>query len=269
MTLTSPAVHRSRAPFPRIVTQQFRSDLRCFWRNTQSRFFTVALPVLLLLIFGVVFRNTTAHVPGGLINESIYYVPAIITFGLIAATFSNLMVTVVQNREVGIYKRRRATPVPASAVIIGRVLVAVMTALAITGLLLAIGWATFGASIPGRTAPAFVLTVIVGAVVFCCLGFGVATFVSNADAAQPVVQAIVFPLCFISGVFVAGTLPNWLVDIAKVFPVRALHDALLAAYNPHISGSGLRWGDLAVLAAWGAAALVIAIRRFSWLPSGD
>jgi len=267
MTVTDPAIQRSRAPFMPLIAQQFRSDLRCVWRNTQSRFFTLALPVLLLMIFGVIFNNTTAHVPGGLINESIYYVPAIITFGLISATFSNLAVSVVQNREVGIYKRRRATPVPASAVIIGRALVSVLTALAITAVLLAIGWVGFGASIPGRTAPAFVLTVIVGAVAFCCLGFALSTVVNNADAAQPVVQAIVFPLCFISGVFVAGPLPQWLVDIAKVFPVRALHDALLAAYNPHASGSGLRLTDLVVLIAWGAAGLIVAVRRFSWLPS--
>jgi hypothetical protein len=56
------------------------------------------------------------------------------------------------------------------------------------------------------------------------------------------------------------------IDAGKTFPVHALADALLAAYNPHTTGSGLRWGDLAVLAAWGAAGLIIAVRRFSWLP---
>jgi len=267
MTVTDPAIQRSRAPLPRIIRSQFRSDLRCFWRNTQSRFFTFALPVLLLMIFGLVFRDTSARVPGGHINESIYYVPAIIAFGLISATFSNLTATIVQNREVGIYKRRRATPVPASALITGRALVAVLTALVTTALLLAIGWAAFGATLPSRTAAAFVLTVIVGAVAFSCLGFALASVISNADAAQPVVLAIVFPLCFISGVFVAGTLPTWLIDISRIFPVRPLHDALLAAYNPHASGSGLRWGDLAALVAWGAAGLIIAVRRFNWLPS--
>lgn len=44
-------------------------------------------------------------------------------------------------------------------------------------------------------------------------------------------------------------LPAWLADSGKVFPVEPLVAALLAAYNPHTTGSGLRWGDLAVLAA--------------------
>jgi len=84
------------------------------------------------------------------------------------------------------------------------------------------------------------------------------------------VLAIVLPLCFLSGVFIPILeLPRWLIDVGKIFPVHALADALLAAYNPHTAGPGLRWGDLAVLAAWGAAGLIYAMRRFSWLPRAD
>jgi len=259
----------TRRPLPGLTAHEFGSDLRCFRRNVQSVFFTLALPVLFLVILASIFRNATVKVPGGVMKESVYYVPAIIAFGLIAAAFSNLTVTVVRNRESGIYKRRRATPLPASAVIAGRALVAILTALAITALLLGIGWAAYGASIPGHTAPAFVVDVVVGAAVFCCLGFAVASLIPTVDAAQPVVQAIVLPLSFISGVFIATSeLPGWLADIGKVFPVEPLVAALLAAYNPHTTGSGFRWGDLAVLAIWGAAGLVIAVRRFNWLPRG-
>ncbi len=260
---------RTRRRLPSLVGHEFGSDLRCFRRNIQSVFFTLILPVLFLVIFASIFRNATVKVPGGTMKESVYYVPAIITFGLIAAAFSNLTVTVVRNREAGIYKRRRATPLPASAVIAARALVGVLTALAITAVLLAVGWAAYAANIPSRTAPAFVLDIVVGAAAFCCLGFAVASLVSNVDAAQPVVQAIVLPLSFISGVFIATSeLPGWLAGIGKVFPVEHLAAALLAAYNPHTTGSGLCWGDLGVLAAWGAAGLIIAIRRFRWLPRG-
>ena len=259
-----------RHQLPHLVAHQFGADLRCFWRNTQSRFFTLLLPVLFLLIFASVFRNADVAVPGGRINESVYYVPGIIAFGVISAAFSNVAVSVVRAREAGIYKRRRATPLPASAVIAGRALVGVLTALALAIVLLAIGWAVYGASIPGRTMPALVLDIIVGAVAFCCLGFAVAALISNVNAAQPVTLAIVLPLCFISGIFIpAGELPNWLVNIGAVFPVRPFAAALLAAYNPHTTGSGLRWGDLAVLAAWGVAGLVFAMLRFRWLPRGD
>jgi len=93
--------------------------------------------------------------------------------------------------------------------------------------------------------------------------------IKQADGAQPAVLITMLPLCFISGVFIPILeLPRWLIDIAKVFPVHALADLLLAAYNPHTSGLGLNWADFGVLLGWGAAGLLIAIRRFSWLPQG-
>lgn len=215
------------------------------------------------------FRNANVKVPGGRLGEAVYYVPGIIAYGIIAAAFSNPIVTVVRIRESGTYKRQRATPLPASAVIMGRALIGVLTGLALAAVLLAIGWAVYGASIPGRTAPALVLDIIVGALAFCCLGFAVATMITSVDAAQPVTLAIVLPLSFISGIFIpAGELPHWLINIGAVFPVRPLASSLLAAYNPHTTGSGLNWGDLAVLAAWGAGGLIIAMRRFRWLPHG-
>jgi ABC-2 type transport system permease protein len=259
----------TRHQLPLLAGHQFHADLRCFLRNTQNVFFTLLLPVLFLVIFASIFRNATVKVPGGSIKESVYYVPGIIAYGLIAAAFSNLAASVVRNREAGIYKRRRATPLPASAVIAARAAVAVLTALAMTVVLLVIGWAAYGASIPRHTAPAFVLDIIVGAVVFCCLGFALATLISNVDAVQPVVWAIVLPLCFISGIFIPiSALPAWLARIGYVFPVHPLAAALLEAYNPHTTGSGLNWGYLAILAAWGVAGLIIAVRRFSWFPHG-
>ena len=251
----------------RLALHQFRADLRCFLRNIQSVFFTFVLPVLFLVILASIFRDATVKVPGGSLKESVYYVPGIIAFGLIAAAFSNLALSVVRARESGVYKRRRATPLPAAAIIIARALIAMLTALAITGVLLGVGWAAYGASLPARTAPAFFLDVIVGAAVFCCLGFAIASLIGSVDAAQPVIQAVVLPLSFISGVFVATSeLPGWLAGIGKVFPVRPLADALLVAYNPHTAGSGLCPADLLVLTVWGVVALIIAVRRFSWLP---
>ncbi len=267
MTVTTSTLELHRSSFIGLVTHQFRAELRCFSRNKESVFWTLALPDMFLAIYGSVFQHQNVAVPGGRIDEPVYYVPGIITYGLIAATFSNIVVSVVRYREAGIYKRRRATPVPASAVIAARSLVAGLSALAVTAVLFAIGWAAFGAHISSRTGPAFVLDIVVGATVFCCLGFAVASVVKNVDAALPIVLAITLPLCFISGVFIpALELPHWLIDFGKVFPVHALSDALLGAYNPHAVGSGLNWADLAILAAWGVAGLVIATRRFSWLP---
>jgi ABC-2 type transport system permease protein len=253
----------------RLSLHQFRYDLAGFARNRQSRFFTLLLPILFLVIFASVFSGT-AHrvtVEGGTIPASVSYVPGIITLGIIAAAFVNLVISVTAQRETGVLKRRRSTPVPASAIIAGRSLTACVTALVITSVLLAIGWIFYHASVPARTAPALALTVIVGTISFCCMGFALASVIRNQDAAQPITQAVMLPLYFISGVFIAvSVLPHWLVDVAAFFPVRHLASALLVAYNPHTTGAGFAVGDLLIVAAWGVGGLAVALWRFSWVP---
>ena len=90
----------------------FGYDLRAFARNRQSQFFTVALPVLFLVIFASVFGGSgnTTQVAGGQIRMSVYYVPGIIALGIIAACFGNLVASVTAQRERGVLKRRRTTP---------------------------------------------------------------------------------------------------------------------------------------------------------------
>jgi ABC-2 type transport system permease protein len=78
----------------------FGYDLRAFTRNRQSRFFTLALPVLFLVIFASVFGGgNTTPVAGGPISTSAYYVPGIIALGVIAACFANLAASVTAQRE--------------------------------------------------------------------------------------------------------------------------------------------------------------------------
>jgi ABC-2 type transport system permease protein len=269
--MTATARDDAGRPTAAVALHLFRYDLRALLRNQQARFSTLALPVIFLVILASVFGRggNTVRVPGGRISTSVSYVPGIITLGIIAAAFVNLIISVTAQRESGVLKRRRATPVSAVAVIAGRALTAVVVALAITVVLVVIGWAAYGAHVPGRTAPALALTVVLGALAFCCLGYALASLIENQDAAQPVTQALMLPLYFISGVFISvSILPHWLVDVADVFPVRHLAAALLAAYNPHTSGSAFAGTDLLILAAWGVGGLLLALRRFSWLPQG-
>jgi ABC-2 type transport system permease protein len=266
-TVAAPSQRATRGGTLSLVGHQLRYELLMFWRNRQSRFFTIALPVIFLLIFASIWHGDTVTVAGGNIDESVYYVPGIITLGIVSAAFNNLVISVAASRESGIFKRRRATPIPAAVLIAARALSAMAVALVMTVILLLIGWAAYGADVPARTAPGLVLAVLVGAAAFCCLGFALASVITNADSAQPLTQAIILPLYFISGVFIPlSTMPHWLTDIASYFPVRHLAESLLTAYNPYTTGNGIAWTDLGVVAAWGVIGLLVALRRFSWLP---
>jgi ABC-2 type transport system permease protein len=92
--------------------------------------------------------------------------------------------------------------------------------------------------------------------------------IGSADAAQPMVQAVMLPLYFISGIFIPNVnLPPWLRDVARFFPVEHLAAGLRHSFDPATQGSGIVWRELGILALWGAVGLVVALTRFSWTPA--
>jgi len=251
----------------RLVAHQLRYDLLAVWRDPQSRFFTIVLPLIFLVLLTSVFGHGTLHVHGHAIKESTYYVPAIATLGIIATSFVNLVITVTAQRESGVLKRRRSSPVPAWVLIASRALTSVVLASAIVAVIVTIGRIVYGVQLPGSTLPAFALALIVGAAVFCCLSVAAASFIRNEDSAQPIVQAIILPLYFISGVLVPrDRLSSTLREIASVFPVSHLDNALFKAFDPATTGPGIAGSDLLILAIWGVGGLLIALRRFKWSP---
>ena len=248
-----------------LVLHQARFDLRGFLRNRQARFFTLALPLLFLVIFTGVFGNDIVG-PGNT-KASAYYVPGISAMAVIAASFINLVISITVLREEGILKRRRATPVPAWVLIAGRTLMAIAVSATSVVILLLVGRFAYGVHLPAGNIPGFAITAVVGSITFCVLGYAFSTAISNEDAAQPMVQAVMLPLYFISGIFIAPTqLPSWLRNVAKVFPVQHLANGLQHAFHPAAAGIGIDWSDIGVLALWGAIGLAVAVMRFSWLP---
>jgi ABC-2 type transport system permease protein len=158
--------------------------------------------------------------------------------------------------------------VPAWVLIGGRAAVSVVVALVVVALIIVLGRVLFGVPVPTSTLPGVILASVVGAFTFCALAFAVSALISSADAAQPILQAVVLPLYFISGVFIPdANNPSWLRHIANIFPVRHLAQAELRAFDPNASAPGIAWGHLAVLAVWGVGGLIVAVRRFRWSPS--
>jgi ABC-2 type transport system permease protein len=252
-----------------LVVHQTRFDLLSFARNREARFFTMVLPLIFLVIFAAVFGNHTVTVRGHEVKQTTYYVPNLMALAITSAALQSLVIAVVTQRERGILKRRRATPVPARVLIAGRALTSVVIVFANFVVLALVGRVFYGVGLPGRTLPAAILTLAVGGASLCCLGYAFSTFVKSEDGAGPALQAVVLPLYFISGVFVPDdTIPDWLLHVADVFPIRHLAQALLEAYDPATTGSGLAAGHLLVVAAWGVAGLVVAARRFRWTPQG-
>jgi ABC-2 type transport system permease protein len=251
-----------------LLLHQLRYDQKAFWRNPAAVFFTVMFPVVLLLIFATVFSGKTIEVDGG-IEITAYYVPAIITLAVISATMQSLAMSLVIAREDGRLKRGRGTPMPAWVFIAGRVGNSAVVALLMLALLALIGRVLYGVAIPWGQMPQIVVTLLIGASAFCCLGIALTAAIPSQDAAAPIVNALLLPLYFLSGVFIPDDqLPSGVIHFADIFPIRHFFEAFFDVYDPGSGGAGLQWDNLAIVAIWGVAGLLLAIRFFRWVPRG-
>jgi len=120
-------------------------------------------------------------------------------------------------------------------------------------------------------AAAAIFTTVVGTAALCGVAYAAATFIRSIDAAAPLVMLIMFTLNAVSGIYIPENLfPAWLRDIAQVLPIRPLAEAMQAAFAPQANGGRyFAWGDMLIVAAWGVAGALYAVRRFRWTPSQD
>lgn len=249
----------------RLVLHQFRYDQKVFWRNPASVFFTVMLPLIFLFIFATIFGNDEVADRG--VNTTTYYVPAIISLAVISATMQSLAINLTQDRERGLLKRVRGTPLPTQVFVSGRVGNSLVVSVLMVVLVAVIGRLVYGVSIPTETLPAILVTLAVGAASFCCLGFALTAAIPSEAAAPAISNAVVLPLYFVSGIFIPdGEIPAGVLSFADLFPIRHFFEAFFVAWDPNTTGAGFSPGDLAIVAAWGVAGLVVALLAFRWEP---
>lgn len=260
-----PANARPRRSTLTLAARQVGYEHRSFWRNRSRAFFSFVMPVLLLVIFGSLSKGQHITERGD-IAFTTFFVPGILAYGIITSTFSNLAASLALLRDRGVLKRMRGTPLPPRVYLAGRVGSSTLAMVELVAVVLAVGWAAFGAHVRWSTLPGLAVGLVLGMVCFTALGVAATAIIPNADAAQPVTTALVLPLTFVSGVFlVPERAPGWLSHVAAVFPVKALADALQFAYDPRTRGAGLNGRDLAVLGLWALAGTVLT-RFFRWDP---
>ncbi len=251
-----------------LVVHQVRYDLLTSLRNPRARFFTFFFPILLLVVFTGVFGHGHTVVDGVRVDLSRFYVPGILAMSIVVASYANLVISISALRETGVLKRRRATPVPPALLIAGQAITTVVVVAIMGTLLLLIAKLLYGVDISAAGLAAMAVTAVVGTLAFACIGYAVSGLIGSPEAAQPIVQATMLPLWFISGVFIpTATLSATLRSVGSLFPVEHVADGLhLASVHTSFS-SAVSASDLLALAAWGAAAAIFCAWRFSWLPS--
>lgn len=91
-------------------------EIKQFTRQRESVVFTLLFPLILLAIFGSVFKDTIA--PG--VTFSQYFVAGMVASGLVNSGFQQLAITIPMERDYGSLKRLRGTPMPVASYFIGK-----------------------------------------------------------------------------------------------------------------------------------------------------
>ena len=244
------------------VTRTYRYDQRTFWRMPQAAFFTVLMPVMMLVIFSAL--NGDEKVDELQVAAARYLLVGMVAFTLVGAAYGSLAGRITWRREMGIYQRLRTTPVPAWALVAGQVASAVTMVMLTLAVLMTISAVFFDVAMPTNWA-LFVAVVALGTACCAAIGAAVSTFITSVESADPVIFATMLPLTFISGVFDYIPDDSMISRVAGVFPVRHIVLATMDAFGLPEHGSITR--HFAVMAAWMVVGLLVAVRRFRWAPS--
>jgi ABC-2 type transport system permease protein len=245
----------------RLYLHELQTQQRLFWRTRELAFFTFLLPILFLLLLGSVYGDE--QIEG--VKGSSYLLAGMLGYGVAATTFAGLSISLVVDREQGILKRLRATPLPARTLISALISSHLVAYALEAAVLVVLARVVFGAPLPRRVF-SLVLLVVLGALAFAALGLAVTTFVRSAQGSSAVVNAIYLPMAFISGSFFSvDSFPRFIEVIAQVLPltyfIELARDVII-----HDRAIWDRPGAVAVVAAWGILGALVAMRHFRWEP---
>jgi ABC-2 type transport system permease protein len=249
-----------------LLWRQVRAQNKLFLRNPFAAFFSLAFPLMFLLLFGSL--NGSARIEElGNIRYIQFLAPGMLAFAVISTCYTGLATGVAINRDEGVLKRVRGTPLPPWIYISSRILSSVWFSVVSAVVMVVAAVALFHLQVVGRMLSAAVVTLMLGAACFCALGMAVAAVIPNGEAAPVVANFTFFPIAFVSDLFFPTEgAPAWVGAVGSVFPVKHFAKAMGTTFNPLVAGSGFRWGHLAVLVVWTAVAVFVAVRFFQWEP---
>lgn len=235
----------------RVVT---RRNLRHFTRQPRLLVFSTIQPVMFVLLFAYVFGGAlSGDLPDG-VDYLAFLLPGIFVQSTLFRT-TQTAVGLAEDLERGVVDRFRSMPMSRSAVLVGRTLADLVRSLAVIVLMVVVGYA-IGFRFTQGVAAAVGSMLVVGlfGFAFSWIFVYVGLRVPGAEAAQSAGFVFVFPLAFVSSVFVPiDSMPGPLEAFASVSPITQTADAARAL----AIGTG-EWlpPTLAVL-AWTAAILAV------------
>jgi ABC-2 type transport system permease protein len=244
-------------------------EIKQFFRQRESVVFTLLFPIMLLFIFGSVFRNTIA--PG--VTFSQYFVAGMIASGLVNTGFQQLAIMIPIERDFGTLKRLRGTPMSPVSYFMGKAILVIVSTAIQVAILILVGRIFFGLILPSTSERwiRFAILIVLGSICATILGIAFSAVPKNGRGASAVVSPLVVILQFISGVFfVFSQLPSWMQHLAAIFPLKWLTQGMRSVFLPDsfaMKEPAQAWEfnrTILILVIWTLIGGFFAIRSFKW-----
>lgn len=242
------------APLPRMIGAQAALETKMLLRNGEQLLLTVAIPTLLLLLFGSVDIVDTGT--GKAVD---FLAPGILALAVMSTAFTGQAIATGFERRYGVLKRLASSPLPRWALMTAKtasVLVTeVLQVALLTVIAFALGWSPHGNPF------AVLLLLLLGTAAFSGLGLLMAGTL-KAEATLAAANLVFLLLLVGGGVIVPlDKFPSGAQDVLALLPISALSDGLRDVLQ---HGAGMPWGDLGILAVWAVVGLAAAGRFFRW-----
>jgi ABC-2 type transport system permease protein len=206
-------------------------------------------PLLWLFVFGTALRHNRA-LAAGTGDYRAYIAPGVMAQ---AALFISIFfgLAVIWERDIGQLQRLLATPLPRTALVLGKAMGASVRALVQATLLLivlAITGVGLRWTVQGVIGAVTLLALGTGS--FACLSMMIASMVKTRERFMGIGQLIMMPLFFASSaLYPLSIMPGWLHAVARINPltyeVQGLRQMLLG-----VGGHGEVWLDFLVMLAF-------------------
>lgn len=262
------------ATWIRAVRSQVLLSQQVFWQDVAFALIGAVMPIGMGLAPALSMRDETAADGTPLAT---YLLPAGLATTVVWIVY-NVINSAARRRELRIYKRLRATPLPSSAILGGEAVSAMLPTIGQTVIVLAVGVGYLGA--PWPVHPLMVaLGLVAGAAAFALLSFGVSGLLPSGEVATWIVTPFIGAMWYLSGAILPlESMPRWLASVADWLPSTATVDIVRTGYLGRIVGDGatgaLTLGEamranghaLAVLLLWACVGLMLWKYFFRWEP---
>jgi ABC-2 type transport system permease protein len=226
-------------------------ELKLFAREPHSLIFTLALPIVVLVVLIGTFRPTDRAIPGH--QPSSYFLASYIGVVIGAIGLVALPVHLAGYRERGVLRRFRASGIPMASVVGSQLLAGLAVAVVGAIVLVTVATVLYGATPPCAVGPvlgAFVLATLA----FQALGFLIGSLMRTARGAQAVGMVLFFPMWLLSGAAPPQSLMS--AGMRHVSEVLPLTFAVRAIEQPWL-GASPKASDLLLLGGLLSAAVVL------------